>query len=580
MVTRNNGMKTLLKPRLFLMCFVALVIWLPGTRADTPATNAVASAHPLATQAGHEILAAGGNAFDAAVAITATLAVVEPASSGLGGGGFWLLHRASDNLEIMLDGREKAPLAAHRDMYLDAKGEVIPNLSVDGALAAGIPGTPAALEYLAKHYGRLPLARSLAPAIKLAREGFSIDEGFRNLAKFRLEALRSSQATAQVFLDNHEVPASGTVIKQPDLAKTLQAIAEQGARGFYQGSIATRLVKGVRAAGGIWTEQDLAEYKVVEREPVRGEYHGMRIISAPPPSSGGVALLTMLNILAAYDLETLPSTTRTHLLIEAMRRAYRDRADYLGDPDFVKIAVARLTDPDYAAGLRAGIRSDRATPSDSLPGAVPLPGGNHTTHFSVLDSAGNRVAATMSTNFPFGSGFMVPGTGVLLNDEMDDFSAKSGTPNVYGLVGAEANAIAPGKRPLSSMTPTFLENERGIAILGTPGGSRIISMVLLATLDFAAGHDPTSWVSLKRFHHQFLPDIVQYEPGALPAETIAGLEKLGHKLEALDDTYGNMQALLWDHKLGVTAASDPRGTGRAEVRKPLVKLAPALPARL
>lgn len=306
----------------------------------------------------------------------------------------------------------------------------------------------------------------------------------------------------------------------------------------------------------------------------------MRITSAAPPSSGGVALLTMLNILAAYDLEKLPEVTRTHLIIEAMRRAYRDRADYLGDPDFVKVDVARLIDPDYAAGLRASIRADRATPSASLPGTVPLPCGNHTTHFSVLDSEGNRVAATMSINFPFGSGFMAAGTGVLLNDEMDDFSAKPGTPNVYGLVGAEANAIAPGKRPLSSMTPTFLENERGVAILGTPGGSRIITMVLLATLDFAAGHGPDSWVSLGRFHHQFLPDIVQYEPDALTTVTVAELEKLGHKLEKLDDTYGNMQAILWDRELGVTAASDPRGIGKAAVRPAPAKLAPALPARL
>lgn len=565
------------KPYFLLTCFLTLFSWLPISQAATAPTNAIASAHPLATEAGHEILAAGGNAFDAAVAISAVLAVVEPASSGLGGGGFWLLHRARDGYETMLDGREKAPLAAHRDMYLDAQGEVVPNLSVDGALAAGIPGTPAALEHLANRYGRLPLARSLAPAIKLAKEGFAVDDDFRDLAEFRLKALRSSPAAARVFLYKNDIPASGAIIKQAELAKTLQTLAEQGAQGFYQGPVAARLVNGVRAAGGIWTEKDLADYTVVEREPVRGEYRGVRITSAAPPSSGGVALLTILNILAAYELEKLPEAARAHLIIEAMRRAYRDRADYLGDSDFVKIDVARLTDPDYAAGLRASIRHDRATLSADLPGNAPPAVGNHTTHFSVLDSEGNRVAATMSINFPFGSGFMAPGTGVILNDEMDDFSAKPGTPNVYGLVGAEANAIAPGKRPLSSMTPTFLENERGVAILGTPGGSRIITMVLLATLDFIAGRSPDSWVSLGRFHHQYLPDVVQYEADALAESTVTALEKLGHKLEKLDATYGNMQAILWDRKLGASAASDPRGIGKAAVRQAVVELAPALP---
>ena len=556
-------MYTLTKP--CLLIFVLLFAWLPALHADVAPADAIASAHPLATEAGREILAAGGNAFDAAVAVTAALAVVEPMSSGLGGGGFWLLHRARDNRDVMIDGREKAPLTAHRDMYLDEQGEVIPTLSVDGPLAAAIPGTPAAIAHLAEHYGRLSLAKSLAPAIRLAQQGFPVDALYRNQAEFRLEVLRASPAAARVFLADGHVPATGTVIKQPDLAHTLQTIARHGAKGFYEGALATRLVQGVRAAGGIWSEDDLANYTVMERAPVRGHYQGIRITSAPPPSSGGIALITILNILAGYDLENLPTLTRAHLIIEAMRRAYRDRADYLGDPGYTKVDVTRLTHPFYAAGLRATIRPDRATPSASLPGTLPAPASPHTTHFSVLDSVGNRVAATLTINFPFGSGFMVPDTGVLLNDEMDDFSAKPGAPNVYGLVGGEANAIAPGKRPLSSMTPTFLEDEHGVAILGTPGGSRIISMVLLATLDFAAGHGPDSWVNLKRFHHQFLPDVVQYEPGALTPEVIAGLEQIGHDLKALDDSYGNMQAIFWDRKQGTSAASDPRGIGRAWV---------------
>ncbi|HWQ94312.1 MAG TPA: gamma-glutamyltransferase [Gammaproteobacteria bacterium] len=555
-----------MKLRAWLLIALTLTVGVQTLAADKPA--AIASAHPLATEAGHEILAAGGNAFDAAVAISAALAVVEPMSSGLGGGGFWLLHRAKDGFETMLDGREKAPLAARRDMYLDNDGEVTPKLSVDGALAAAIPGTPAAIVHLAQYYGRLPLKMSLAPAIKFARSGFAVNESYRGMAEFRLNALRTSSAAAAVFLHNNEAPEIGYLIKQPDLAKTLESIAEHGVNGFYSGTVARHLVDGVRSASGIWSLDDLANYSVIERKPVRGNYHGIKITTATPPSSGGVALLTMLNILAGYKLDELPALTRTHLTIEAMRRAYRDRAEYLGDPDYIKVDVAQLTHPLYAAGLRASIRTDRVTPSASLPGQNPfIPAVGDTTHFSVLDKDGNRVAATMSINFPFGSGFMAPGTGVLLNDEMDDFSAKPGVPNVYGLVGGEANAIAPGKRPLSSMTPTFLEDKRGVAILGTPGGSRIISMVLLATLDYAAGHEPESWVTLPRYHHQFLPDAVQYEPGALSGELVTGLERMGHKLESLEQPYGNMQAVFWDRRnRTVKAASDPRGIGRAQVR--------------
>jgi len=305
----------------------------------------------------------------------------------------------------------------------------------------------------------------------------------------------------------------------------------------------------------------------VERTPISGEYRGWRITSAAPPSSGGVALLTMLNILGGYDLAKMDETTRTHVIVEAMRRAYRDRAEYLGDPDFVKMPLTQLIAPLYAAGLRAGIRLDKATPSSALPGTVSESHSIDTTHFSVLDKEGNRVAATLSINFPFGSAFMAPGTGILLNDEMDDFSAKPGVPNVYGLVGGDANAIAPGKRPLSSMTPTFMENERGVAILGTPGGSRIITMVLLAALDIAAGGDAASAVAVKRFHHQFLPDAIQYEPDALTPAVIEALQAQGHTLRPLTRHYGNMQAIWWDKKdRRVTAASDPRGQGLASVK--------------
>jgi len=534
----------------------------------TPSASAVASAHPIATAAGHETLAAGGNAFDAAIAVSATLAVVEPAGSGIGGGGFWLLHRAKDNFQTMVDGRERAPLAAQRDMYLDNNGTIIKGLSMTGPLAAGIPGEPAALVHIAEKYGRLPLSKSLAPAIRVARDGFAVDERYRKLAGFRLKQMQKDSETAAIFLHNNEAPAVGHIIKQTDLASTLEAIATSGRAGFYSGEVAKKLVEGVRKAGGIWSQQDLDQYQVVERQPIYGEYNGIRITSAAPPSSGGIALVTMLNILSGFDLDKMDETTRTHTIVEAMRRAYRDRAEFLGDPDFIDIPTDKLSHPFYADGLRNSIRLDRATASNNLPGVVQNSAGQDTTHFSILDQEGNRVAATLSINYPFGATFTPAGTGVLLNNEMDDFSAKPGTPNAYGLVGAEANAIAPGKRPLSSMSPTFLETNDRLAILGTPGGSRIITMVLLGALEFSANKPVTDWVSRDRFHHQFLPDSIQFETGTLTETQQQQLKSLGHELKAINRKYGNMQAILW-HKASnqVAAASDPRGNGTADIYK-------------
>ncbi|MCW8948887.1 MAG: gamma-glutamyltransferase, partial [Sedimenticola sp.] len=487
----------------------------------------IASAHPLATEAGMAILNQGGNAFDAAITVAAVLAVVEPYSSGMGGGGFWMLHRAKDGMEVMLDGRERAPLAAHRDLYLDQQGEVIPGLSVNGPLAAGIPGQPAALAHLALLYGRLSLSQTLAPAIHLAREGFPVDEHYRRMAQWRLAQLQRWPGAQNQFLQQGVVPVAGHLLKQPDLADTLMQMAEQGHDGFYRGGVAERLVNGVREAGGIWTLDDLAQYRIMERKPIRGEYRGMTITSAAPPSSGGIVLLSMLNQLAQFKLEKLPSLEQKHLIIEVMRRAYRDRAEYLGDPDFVSIPVKRLIDTDYAAGLTRSIQLDAATPSRVTP-PHDYAEGRDTTHYSIVDAEGNRVSATLSINYPFGSCFVVPGTGILLNDEMDDFSARPGTPNVYGLVGGEANAIAPGKRMLSSMTPTFVETEAGVAVLGTPGGSRIISMLLHGVLALAEGKDPVEWVSRPRYHHQYLPDEVQFEPEALTPQEQQQLNALGH----------------------------------------------------
>ncbi len=557
-----------------LLAVFFFVVLLPAcswqsTHTPPPALHdaAIATAHPLATQAGVQILQQGGNAFDAAVAVTAVLAVVEPYSSGLGGGGFWLLHKARDNTQVMIDGREKAPLAAHRDMYLDADGEVIPRASVDGPLSAGIPGVPAAMAHLARHYGRLPLKQSLQPAITLARNGFAVDEHYRRMAQFRQSVLQNWEDGEAIFLQDGEVPDVGYIIRQPDLANTLEQIANQGADGFYKGEIAGKLVRSVRENGGIWTLQDLAQYSIVERLPLQFSYNGMRVTSVTPPSSGGVALAQIFNMLALGNYDKLNAVDKKHLLIEAMRRAYRDRAEYLGDSDVVDVPVIELASMAHARQLLANLDMQRATPSADLPPvAVDKLDGPDTTHFSIVDKQGNRVAATLSINYPFGSCFVAEGTGVLLNDEMDDFSSKPGSPNVYGLVGAEANAIAPGKRMLSSMSPSFAEYNNRIAVLGTPGGSRIITMVLLGLLQFYDGADATTIVNAPRMHHQYLPDKVFYEPGALPPERIAALQQKGHVLQQLDSTYGNMQVVVMDRNTGrLNAASDKRGVGSAQV---------------
>jgi len=552
-----------------LICLYAALLFAPAAlpaNAVAPSPQAaIASAHPLATRAGFEILNKGGNVFDAAVAVSAVLAVVEPSGSGLGGGGYWLLHRASDGFETMIDGREKAPFAARKDMFLDGRGKADPKLSVDGALAAAIPGMPAALAHLSERYGRLPLAESLAPAIRIAENGFAVGHKFLKLLGTQQQVVGRFRSSARIFLPQGRLPAPFSILRQPDLAATLKQIAKSGRDGFYRGKVAAKLVNSVRSAGGIWTEEDLESYRVVERRPLKGNYHGIKITSSPPSSSGGIVLIEALNVLSAYDLKQADPATRKHLIVEAMRRAYHDRALYLGDPDYVSIPVERLLNADYAAGLRSTIRFDKALPSAMLSGEDEQEAeAANTTHFSIIDQEGNRVAATLSINFQFGSGFVAEGTGVLLNDEMDDFASSAG--NVYGLVGGAANAIQPGKRMLSSMTPTFLENERGVAVLGTPGGSRIISMVLLAALDYAEGHEPASWVSLPRFHHQYLPDAIQYEPGALNASEVKDLAAKGHQLTVVPERYGDMQAVLWNKKTReLSAGSDPRGEGMALV---------------
>jgi len=535
-----------------------------------PNRIAVATAHQLATDVGVRIMEQGGNAFDAAVAVSAALAVVEPASSGAGGGGFWLLSRVSDGMVTMVDGRETAPAAAHADMYLDADGNVERDLAINGPLAAGIPGAPAAWVYLAETYGSLPLADLLAPAIELAEQGYEVDQKYQALLNFRAHIMQRWPETAAIFMPGDEVPAQGTLIRQPDLANTLKRLAEFGHDGFYKGETARLLVEGTRDAGGIWSEEDLAAYAVREREPIRVSYEGYELITAPPPSSGGIAIAQILNLVEPYDLEAMTRVERVHLLSEAMRRAYRDRALYLGDPDFADIPQEMLLSPHYAAGLRAGIRMDRATPSASLASDPSLVAeSNNTTHFSLMDADGNMVSATLTVNLPYGSAFAPPGTGVLLNNEMDDFSAAEGEPNAYGLIGFAANAIEPGKRMLSSMSPTIVRGDHRSAVLGTPGGSRIITMVLLGVLDFVEGNGPESWVALPRFHHQYQPDEISLERDALNDDEIAALEALGHEVSIRARPWGNMHAVMWDRANDkVEAAHDPRWvSGGAEVRR-------------
>jgi len=529
---------------------------------------AVASAHPEATAAGLAVLRAGGNAFDAAVAVAAALGVVDPSGSGLSGGGFFLLHRASDGLDTLIDARERAPAAASRDMFLDAQGKPVPRLSTDSALAAAIPGEAAGMALLASRYGRLPVAQSLEPAIRLARQGFALTPRLRQGLMFAHDKFAATPDIARNFLRRGEVPPLGTIIRQPELAATLESLAKNGLESFYRGELAQRLVDGVRAQGGIWSLQDLAAYRAVERQPVVGEYRGARIVSAPPPSSGGVGLIEGLNVLSNFDLASASPLTRKHLIVEAERRLHRDRAIYLGDPDFISVPVPRLTSRDYAAGLAASIHTQRALPSGNLPGiGAGAPQGPQTTHFSIIDADGNRVAATLTLNFGFGSGRMIRGTGLFLNDEMDDFSIKPGVPNGYGLVGAEPNAIEPFKRPLSSMTPTFVETADRIMVVGSPGGSYIIGMVLVATLDFMAGRSARDIVSAPRIHHQYLPDVVQAEPGALSEAERAGLQAYGDTIDESGRRWGNLQVVILDRASGtIDAAADPRGDGTAQVQ--------------
>ena len=533
-----------------------------------PQGAAISSQHALATDAGLEVIARGGNAFDAAVAVSAALAVVEPQSSGLGGGGFFLLHDANTNRDVFVDARETAPMSATPALYLDAKGDLDRDKAENGPLSAGIPGLPAGLVHIARHYGRLPLSVSLAPAIRLARDGFPVNARMVFGWGERSEVMQRYAGTRKVFLADGNPPQVGATFRQPQLAHTLQLIAAKGRDGFYRGATAARMLAEVRRYGGRWSQRDLDDYQAKERVPLRIRYRDRDIVTAPPPSSGGVVLAEILQVLEGWDLSKLDEATRAHVEVEAMRRAYHDRGLFLGDPDFVKMPIARLTSDAYAAKLRASIQLDKATPSASLTDGGAAFDGINTTHFSIIDAAGNMAAVTQTVNLSYGSGMVVDGAGFLLNDEMDDFALKANTPNAFGVIGRDANAVAPHRRPLSSMSPTFLIGKDRTAVLGAKGGSRIITITLHGILGLEQGMSPAQIAAMPRFHHQYLPDVISAEPGALSPEAIAKLQAMGHMVKVDDQPWTYyLHAVDWDRRDGtLRGGADPRNPpGAAEV---------------
>ena len=541
----------------------------PGWRyspAETPlraAHGTVVSTDSLASAAGLSMLRAGGNAIDAAVATHFALAVVNPEAGNIGGGGF-LVARMADDARVALDFREKAPLAATPDMYLDEEGRVT-DRGVIGHLASGVPGSVAGMEAAWKRYGTLPWSDLLQPAIRLARDGFVIEGSRLAAVPERLQDLRRFPSTTAIFLPGGEAPAAGSVFRQPDLARTLESIAADGAAAFYAGWIADSTVAQMVRGGGIITHEDLAAYEAVWRDPVTLGYRGYEIITMPPPSSGGITLGEMLNIVEGFDLAGMGwlSADHVHVSVEAMRRAFSDRNYYLGDPDFVDIPTARLLSQAYADSLAATI--DMRVASDSRAFNRVPEESTQTTHYSIVDPAGNAVAVTTTINSWFGSKVVVRGAGYLLNNEMDDFTSKPGVPNQFGLVQGEANAIEPGKRMLSAMTPTIVVDSTGATrlVTGTPGGPTIITTMFEAVTNFVDFGIPVrASVNAPRFHHQHLPDIVYFEPSGLPEAVIVELELRGHVLEERTGYSGDVQSIQLNEgaRLG---ASDHRRGGRA-----------------
>lgn len=533
--------------------------------AVTAEHGMVVAQEKIAAQAGADVLRRGGNAVDAAVATGFAMAVTYPRAGNIGGGGFMIIHSAERREDIAIDYRETAPAATTRDIFLGSDGKPDIAKSRDSALGIGVPGTVAGLSLALEKYGsgKFTLAELLKPAIDLARDGFVIADDLADTLTSGQRRLARWPSAPQIFSGAGGKPLrDGDRLVQADLAATLTAISTQGPRGFYEGPVAEKLAKAVTDAGGIMTPQDLKSYQAIVREPVRGSYRGFDIVSMPPPSSGGVVLLETLNILEGFPMHDIKqgSPPSLHLMIEAMKRAYADRARYLGDPDFISAPVATLMSKEYAAKQRAGIDFDRATPWTDALSATPPREGSNTTHYSIVDSAGNAVSNTYTLNFPYGVGLVADGTGVLLNNELDDFTAAPGASNAFGLVGFEANLPGPGKRPLSSMSPTIvLKDGKPVLVTGTPGGSRIISAVLqvvVNVLDYDM--DVAQAVAAPRLHHQWLPDEVRVERG-FAEDTLAALRSRGHKvIEPLGQTSANSIAVTPNGLLG---APDPRTRG-------------------
>jgi len=548
-----------------------------GRGAYTPpaadAIHAVVAEHgmvvaqeKIAARIGADVLRRGGNAVDAAVATGFAMAVTYPRAGNIGGGGFMVIHSAGHHEDVAIDYRETAPAATTPDIFLGADGKPDPAKSRHSALGIGVPGTVAGLTLALEKYGsgKFTLSELLQPAIGMARDGVVLADDMADTLPAIYPRLARWPASAKIFsrADGTEL-REGDKLVQSDLAATLSAIAEQGPRGFYEGPIAEKLANAVRGAGGIMTPEDLKSYSAVIRAPVRGTYRGYEIVSMPLPSSGGVVLLEMLNVLEGFSMGEMKqgSAPSLHLMIEAMKRAYADRARYLGDPAFVNAPIATLTAKDYAAKQRASIDPDRATPANEVFSPAPPPHeGSNTTHFSVVDSQGNAVSNTYTLNFPYGVGLVAAGTGVLLNNELDDFTAAPGASNAFGLVGYEANLPGPGKRPLSSMSPTIvLKDGKPVLVTGSPGGSRIISTVLQVIVDVLDYHmDVAAAVAAPRLHHQWLPDEVRIEHG-FAEDTLAGLRAKGHHvLEPMGQTSANSIAVTPNGLLG---APDPRTRG-------------------
>ncbi|ONG37651.1 gamma-glutamyltransferase [Enhydrobacter sp. H5] len=520
----------------------------------------VASEQGLATQVGLDILKQGGNAIDAAVAVGFALAVVLPNAGNIGGGGFMVLHDDKTGKDVAIDFREIAPTKASRDMYLDNQGNVIDGKSLFTHDASGVPGTVAGMEYALKKWGTMPLSKVLEPAIKLADKGFIVSDVLAKTLKEEKSTLGKWSASKAIFFKNGEPLKSGDLLVQKDLAKSLRLIAKQGAKAFYQGEIATKIAKEMQSHGGTMTLEDLKAYKVVERQPIIGDYRGYKVVTMPPPSSGGVHLIEILNMLEHYPIKEdgVNSAKNIHHMAESMKLAYADRSEYLGDPDFVKIPVTGLTSKAYANERVKTIDDNKARLSSNIKPGKPQPyESDQTTHFSVMDKAGNAAAVTYTLNLNFGSGIVVEGTGILLNNEMDDFSVKPGVPNAFGLVGGTANAIEAKKRPLSSMTPTIvMKNNKPWLVTGSPGGARIITTVLQSVVN-TIDHEmnPAEAIITPRVHHQWLPDELRVEEGISP-DTIKLLQDKGHKV-VTKAPMGRIQIIQADDS-GFYGYSDPR----------------------